>query len=39
VRAAVNFAKLQQVMVVENLFYDEQSKLNRETAAKVEERK
>lgn len=39
VRAAVNFAKLQQVMVVENLFYDEQNKLNRETAAKVEERK
>lgn len=39
VRAVVNFARLQQVMVVENLFYDEQNKLNRETAAKVEERK
>lgn len=39
IRSAVNFATLQQVMVVENIYYDEQTRLNKETVRKVDERK
>ena len=39
IKPAVNFANLQQVMVVENIFFEEQTKLNKETVRKVDERK
>ncbi|MCR6721717.1 MAG: rod shape-determining protein MreC [Chitinophagaceae bacterium] len=39
IKPVVNFANLQQVMVVENVYFEEQTRLNKETVRKVDERK
>ncbi|MBI1343223.1 MAG: rod shape-determining protein MreC [Terrimonas sp.] len=37
IKPAVNFQNIQQVFVIENLFYDEQTRLDKDTRKKVEE--